>query len=89
VPTRLIANPSCTDAMAEFAAFIAHAETQLWHLFKKIDADENNQISKQELRDAYKKAGISVSPARLDDFFAQVDGDHDGVITFHEWRQAL
>lgn len=70
----------------EFREFVQKAERELWTLFKSIDRDGNNKLDKQELNEAFSKAGIHVSNTKLDQFFAKVDQNHDGVITFDEWR---
>ena len=63
-----------------------HAESELWLLFKTIDQDHNNKLSKSELRDAFRRAGIELHQSKLDAFFARVDANKDGVISFQEWR---
>ena len=35
---------------------------------------------------AFKAAGIRLPEGKLDQFFSEVDTNHDGVITFDEWR---
>lgn len=70
----------------EFRTFIRHTEKQLRKLFKSIDMDHNDKVSKEELSNAFRNAGIPVSSSKLDQFFSQVDSNKDGVITFDEWR---
>ena len=55
-------------------------------MFKSIDRDHNGRLDKRELQLAFKTAGMSLSKPKLDQFFAEVDSNHDGVITFDEWR---
>lgn len=43
-------------------------------------------MDKGELRAAFERAGILLPGAKLDQFFSEVDSNHDGVITFDEWR---
>lgn len=62
------------------------AEKELWRLFKTIDEDKNNGLSKIELYHAFSRAGITAPHSKLDDFFSQVDANNDGVISFDEWR---
>lgn len=71
---------------AEFSKFMKQAESHLWRLFKNIDLDHNNQLSHEELKAAFRSAGITVSDAKLKDFFENMDLNHDGVISFDEWR---
>ncbi|KAK1777898.1 mitochondrial carrier domain-containing protein [Copromyces sp. CBS 386.78] len=73
----------------EFRVFVETAERQLWLLFRSIDRDKDGRLDKNELRSAFKKAGLTVSNQRLSGFFDEVDMDHDGYISFDEWRDFL
>ncbi|KAK3345362.1 mitochondrial carrier domain-containing protein [Neurospora tetraspora] len=73
----------------EFRDFVETAERQLWLLFRSIDRDKDGRLDKNELRSAFKKAGLTVSNKRLSGFFDEVDMDHDGYISFDEWRDFL
>ncbi|KAK3397107.1 mitochondrial carrier domain-containing protein [Sordaria brevicollis] len=73
----------------EFRTFVETAERQLWTLFRSIDRDKDGRLDKNELRSAFKKAGLTVSNQRLSGFFDEVDMDRDGYITFDEWRDFL
>jgi solute carrier family 25 (mitochondrial phosphate transporter), member 23/24/25/41 len=66
--------------------FVEHAERELWQLFESIDRDHNGSLDKDELRAAFSRAGLAISNAKLDSFFDEVDVNHDGVISFDEWR---
>ncbi len=70
----------------EFRNFVEQTEKELWQLFKAIDRDHNGQLDKAELKLAFTRAGLSVPTAKLDQFFLEVDTNHDGVISFDEWR---
>ena len=61
-------------------------EKELLQLFKSIDRNHNGQLDKTELRDAFVRAGLVIPSSKLDQFFAEVDTNHDGVISFDEWR---
>jgi solute carrier family 25 (mitochondrial phosphate transporter), member 23/24/25/41 len=71
---------------AEFRVFVEHAEKELWQLFESIDRDHNGELDKAELKSAFRRAGLAISNAKLDQFFEEVDVNHDGVISFEEWR---
>ena len=71
---------------SEFRKFVEQTERQLWQLFKSIDRDHNGQLDKGEIKSAFERAGIMLPGTKLDQFFFEVDTNHDGVITFDEWR---
>ena len=78
---------SSTDCpAAEFKVFVKHAERELRQLFESIDRDHNGELDKVELQAAFRRAGLAISNAKLDQFFNEVDVNHDGVISFEEWR---
>ena len=70
----------------EFRVFVEHAERELWQLFESIDRDHNGELDRSELKAAFSRAGLAISNAKLDQFFDEVDVNHDGVISFDEWR---
>jgi solute carrier family 25 phosphate transporter 23/24/25/41 len=72
--------------LTEFRVFVEHTEKQLFALFQSIDRDHNGNLDKEELRAAFKKVGLIVPSRKLDQFFSEVDTNHDGVISFDEWR---
>lgn len=55
-------------------------------MFQSIDRDHNGEIDKMELKNAFARSGVTVSSAKLDRFFAEVDKNNDGVISYAEWR---
>ncbi|GLI74023.1 hypothetical protein PoHVEF18_002256 [Penicillium ochrochloron] len=73
----------------EFRTFIDHTESGLWQMFQAIDRNHNGEIDKGELRSAFAQSGVTVSSAKLDNFFAEVDKNNDGVISYAEWRDFL
>jgi Ca2+-binding EF-hand superfamily protein len=70
----------------EFRTFVEATEKELLALFNSIDRDHNGRLDKDELRAAFAKAGLVVSNSKLDQFFSEVDTNHDGEISFEEWR---
>lgn len=62
------------------------AERHLLLLFRSIDTDQNGKLDKNELETAFRQAGLKVPRRRLEDFFADIDMNNDGSITFDEWR---
>lgn len=74
---------------AEFRAFVDYAENKLWPLFRTIDFHETGRFDKDALKLAFERSGVTVSSARIDEFFEDVDKNKDGVITYAEWRDFL
>jgi Ca2+-binding EF-hand superfamily protein len=70
----------------EFRVFVEAAERQLLLLFRAIDRDQDGRLNKKELQSAFRSAGLSVPGRRLAGFFDEIDLNHDGFITFDEWR---
>lgn len=75
-----------TNCPPEFRIFVEHTEKELYSLFQSIDKDRNGKLDKKELQAAFKHAGLQVLPSKLNQFFSEVDTDHDGAISFEEWR---
>ncbi|KAJ4986904.1 calcium dependent mitochondrial carrier protein [Stagonosporopsis vannaccii] len=73
----------------EFRAFVEETEKELLALFRGIDNNGDGKLSKDELRDALRRAGLTVPNNKLDNFFAEVDTNGDGHISFEEWRDFL
>lgn len=73
-------------ASPEFRVFVERADRQLLTLFRSIDRDGNGKLDLKELQGAFRNAGLTVSNRRLLDFFNDMDHNHDGFITFDEWR---
>jgi solute carrier family 25 phosphate transporter 23/24/25/41 len=86
----------------EFRIFVEHTENELLALFQSMDRDHNGKLDKGELKEAFRKAGLIVPNSKLNQFFAEVDENHDvreicpssltfanfaqGYISFDEWR---
>jgi solute carrier family 25 (mitochondrial phosphate transporter), member 23/24/25/41 len=74
------------NGLQEFRTFVNHADKELWKLFESIDRNHNGEIDKDELKTAFTRAGVTISTAKLEAFFAEVDTNRDGVISYDEWR---
>ncbi|OAR02463.1 hypothetical protein LLEC1_00948 [Akanthomyces lecanii] len=70
----------------EFKSFVQRADRELSSLFRAIDKDGNGKLDRAELNAAFKAAGLTVSSKKLDCFFNDMDVNHDGYITYQEWR---
>ncbi|KAL3962228.1 hypothetical protein ACCO45_003751 [Purpureocillium lilacinum] len=73
----------------EFRTFVEKAEKQLFLLFRAIDKDGNGKLDQAELQTAFRAAGLTVSNRRMGEFFADMDKNNDGYVTFDEWRNFL
>ncbi|KAI9852335.1 MAG: hypothetical protein M1838_001040 [Thelocarpon superellum] len=73
----------------EFRVFVGETEKELRNLFNSIDRDHNGKLDKAELQMAFRRSGLAVPSSKLDRFFAEVDTNQDGVISFDEWRNFL
>lgn len=79
-------NRVCLTWATEFRSFVEHTEKELGRLFKKLDVNRNGELDRAELRTAFKNAGLTVSTSKFEQFFSEIDTNHDGSITFDEWR---
>lgn len=75
-----------TGCRPEFRTFVEHTEKELYTLFQSIDRDHDGRLDKNELKSAFRKAGLSVPSSKLDRFFDEVDMNNDvsGVLS---WMQ--
>ncbi|KAB2574997.1 hypothetical protein BFW01_g12070 [Lasiodiplodia theobromae] len=74
---------------SEFHRFVRQTEHELWQLFQSIDRNSDGRLEKGELQTAFVRAGLRVPHSKLNQFFAEVDSNKDGVISFEEWRDFL
>jgi solute carrier family 25 phosphate transporter 23/24/25/41 len=63
--------------LVEFRIFVEHTENELYSLFQSMDRDHNGKLDKRELKEAFRKAGLVVPNSKLNQFFAEVDENHD------------
>jgi solute carrier family 25 (mitochondrial phosphate transporter), member 23/24/25/41 len=63
--------------LIEFRTFVEHTENELYSLFQSMDRDHNGKLDKGELKEAFRKAGLVVPNSKLNQFFAEVDENHD------------
>jgi solute carrier family 25 (mitochondrial phosphate transporter), member 23/24/25/41 len=87
--TRQQRRRALTDGNTEFRVFVEAAEKQLFYLFRSIDRDHDGKLDPNELQAAFKSAGLTVPRRRLAGFFDEIDMNHDGYISFDEWRYAI
>jgi len=46
-------------------------------------------LDKKELQAAFKGSGLIIPKSKFEQFFSEIDTDHDGAISFDEWRCVL
>ena len=56
----------------------------LREVFRSIDVDGNDGISKEELIEAFYKRGVKMSWDEADELYRQADANGDGSISFDE-----
>lgn len=76
-------------SQTEFRDFVLETEDKLRRLFRKIDTFDQGKLERAEIHAALRKAGVTQSDERLNEFFAAMDYNLDGYITFEEWRDFL
>ncbi|BAE60454.1 unnamed protein product [Aspergillus oryzae RIB40] len=65
---------------------LKNADSMLQNVLKAVDTNGDGYI---DYSAAFSKADVTVSSAKLDAFFADVDTNSDGVISYPEWRDFL
>ncbi|CAI5504917.1 unnamed protein product [Closterium sp. Naga37s-1] len=73
----------------EFHRYMDSKEVQLYRLFQQLDTDFDGAISLHELAAALHHAGIHLVEGELQAFMEKMDRNHDGVLSFNEWRDFL
>ncbi|RDX80834.1 Calcium-binding mitochondrial carrier protein SCaMC-1, partial [Mucuna pruriens] len=73
----------------EFRSYMDGKELELYRIFEAIDVEHSGSILPEELFHALVRAGIQIDDEELARFVERVDKDHNGVITFGEWRDFL
>ena len=62
-------------------------EEMLWSMFKKFDVDNTNNITVDNLKEAFKRMGsVNVSDQVLDDIMKKHDKDKSGKLDFEEFK---
>ena len=75
-------------------AFLSHNYAEkgqiekLKKIFYKIDSNLDGKLSKEELMNAYKLAGIKIKKAQLDKIIRSMDFDNNGYIEYEEFIRA-
>ncbi|KAM0123090.1 hypothetical protein ACP6JC_000056 [Aspergillus fumigatus] len=71
---------------------LKNADDMIRNILQTVDTNGDGYIDfsdKNELRAAFSRSGITLSSAKLDAFFEDVDSNKDGVISYPEWRDFL
>jgi solute carrier family 25 phosphate transporter 23/24/25/41 len=73
----------------KFQQFVEDKEEALWHLFNKIDVNNDMLVDTFELQAALAQADIKISAANLQDMVREMNQDGSGQISFADWRDYL
>eukprot|EP00931_Biecheleriopsis_adriatica_P088591 TRINITY_DN62884_c0_g1_i1.p1 TRINITY_DN62884_c0_g1~~TRINITY_DN62884_c0_g1_i1.p1 ORF type:complete len:480 (-),score=61.81 TRINITY_DN62884_c0_g1_i1:257-1696(-) len=73
----------------QFALYCFHMETNLRNMFSKLDEDQNGYISPDEFRKSVQAFGWKLSAEQSRTMLDRLDTDHDGRLTYVEWRHLL
>merc|ERR1719281_412004 len=80
--------PSCQEALNKFWRSFKSV-TSVREAFKKFDADNDGQISRQEVMNGASSAGLRISSEEVDTLFILGDKDGNGQIDFSEFAQIM
>jgi len=74
------------DGVINFDEFLRVVEKRFLDAFHNIDRKDNlGLFTKEELKKAYKKAGVSISERQIDEYFATLDENNDNMISLQEF----
>eukprot|EP00092_Neocalanus_flemingeri_P000651 GFUD01000693.1.p1 GENE.GFUD01000693.1~~GFUD01000693.1.p1 ORF type:complete len:3364 (-),score=1087.83 GFUD01000693.1:1093-10800(-) len=80
--------PACQDALNKFWKCFKTVSS-VKDAFKKFDADNDGQISRQEVMQGASSAGLKLSSEEVDTLFILGDKDGDGQIDFSEFAEIM
>ena len=80
--------PSCQEALNKFWKCF-QSVSSVRDAFKKFDADNDGQISRQEVMNGASSAGLRISSEEVDTLFILGDKDGNGQIDFSEFAQIM
>jgi len=64
-------------------------ENDLRAAFSVFDADGDNKVTRDEVREVMKKFGEILDDSSLQAMIDEVDADHDGIITYEEFKKIM
>jgi solute carrier family 25 phosphate transporter 23/24/25/41 len=73
------------DSLLDFTEFCQFYISSLDQVFKAIDTDGSGHIAIDELEDAFRKLGHSVTRREIKQLLSQVDKDQSGSVDFQEF----
>lgn len=71
-----------------FSLYAEEKERELWKLFVELDRDGDMRLGKEEVREACRRAGVTVKENVLDGFVRDLSKGGHGI-GFDEWRDFL
>ncbi|KNC48807.1 solute carrier family protein [Thecamonas trahens ATCC 50062] len=83
------ANSDGVISYAEFVAFAARRTAAMAAVFDQLDTDDSGALDVAELRRGLESLGLKASDADISALLERMDANHDGRITFDEFRDFL
>ena len=68
-------------------ADLSKEEKSMLNLFKTMDTDNSNALTKQELKAGFAKGGAKLTDDNLEKMFLFLDKDDSGTISYEEFRE--
>ena len=68
---------------------LSKEEKSMLNLFKTMDTDNSNALTKQELKAGFAKGGAKLTDDKLEKMFLFLDKDDSGTISYEEFREYI
>lgn len=82
-------NTSADELIKVLRDKIAQSNSSLKDIFRMLDADNDSYISQEEFKQAFKKAGIVVESAILEEAFFRFDFNKDDKVSLNEFLNVI
>ncbi len=75
------------ETMSKLHINDSSTDKELIAIFDRIDSDASGHISRAELRGAFQRAGLDLTPLQIEAMVFSADNNSDGEISKEEWLQ--